>query len=73
LIVSEKKNKAQKAAEACGMSVEEWTQARQQATSSRTRGRRPAGTAGADAKLATWGPVEDQMGLFADTAQGGAL
>jgi hypothetical protein len=45
-----------------------------------TRGRRPAG-AKAEAKLASWGPVDDQMPLFPgavkdsriDRHEGGAL
>ncbi|ASR33856.1 hypothetical protein BAY61_01355 [Prauserella marina] len=59
------------AAESCGMTVEQWQQAQQQAKTARTRGRRPTGTAGADPKLATWGPVENQMAMFTDEETAG--
>ncbi|MEU6643204.1 hypothetical protein ABZ863_11700 [Saccharomonospora sp. NPDC046836] len=70
--MARKKTADKDAAAACGMNVDQWNQVRQQAGAARTRGRRPSGTAGCDTKLATWGPVEDQMTLFTDSPQDGA-
>jgi hypothetical protein len=56
--------KTEKAAKECGLSVERWSTARTQAHGARTRGQRPAGSAAAERKIATWGSVEGQMGLF---------
>ncbi|MFD8492418.1 hypothetical protein [Amycolatopsis sp. NPDC059657] len=60
-----KKTKEQIAAEQCGMTIEEWRRAKQLATAAKGRGRRPAGTAGAETKLAGWGDVDGQAQLFA--------
>lgn len=55
----------EKSAKACGMTVEEWITARQRSQVEQTRGRRPAGIAALDSKLANWGEVEGQADLFA--------
>jgi hypothetical protein len=69
---STEKTKDEIAAELCGMTVKQWQQMKQRVSSDRTRGKRPAGTTGADTNLATWGQVADQMPLFTDdTAQEG--
>ena len=59
-----KKTADDQAAERCGMTVEQWQHAKQQTAAAQGRGRRPAGTAGAETKLASWGAVYDQMQLF---------
>jgi hypothetical protein len=61
-----KKDKAEETAQQLGMSTEQLARAKNQATADRGRGRRPAGTAGAEAKLAGWGEVDGQAQLFAD-------
>lgn len=67
-----KKSKEELAAERCGMTIEQWQQARTQTSAARGRGRRPTGTAGAETKLAAWGDVEGQEALFgAEPARGG--
>ncbi|MFF4598128.1 hypothetical protein [Amycolatopsis sp. NPDC001319] len=48
-----------------GMTAEQWRHAKTQTKAARGRGKRPAGTAGAETKLATWGAVEGQEQLFA--------
>jgi hypothetical protein len=53
------------------MTAEQLTHAKQQAAADRGRGRRPAGTAGADTKLAGWGQVDGQAQLFVTGQQGG--
>lgn len=40
---------------------------KQLARNARSRGRRTTATPGANATLASWGPVEEQTDLFADT------
>jgi hypothetical protein len=67
MAAQKKKTTDEQAAERCGMTVEQWQHVKQQAAGDRSRGRRPAGTAGADTKLAGWGAVDDQMPLFADS------
>jgi transposase-like protein len=67
----EKKNNTDEVAKQLGMTAEQLTHARQQAAAARGRGRRPAGTAGADTKLAGWGQVDGQAQLFATGQQGG--
>jgi hypothetical protein len=57
----------EKAAKACGMDTEEFVTVQQRVRIEKARGRRPAGTAGADTKLANWGEVEGQADLFADS------
>jgi hypothetical protein len=68
-----KKTKAEEAAQHCGMTVEQWQNAKAQTAADRGRGRRPAGTAGAEAKLAGWGAVEDQIQLFAGDGHSGSV
>lgn len=52
--------KAEKAAETCGMTVEQWSETKTQARAALTRGRR----AQAAKKLADWGDVDGQEALF---------
>jgi hypothetical protein len=59
----EKKSKAELAAQSYGMTVEQWQRAKSQNAAARGRGKRPAGTAGADVQLAVWGEVEGQEQL----------
>ncbi|OKA06455.1 hypothetical protein [Amycolatopsis regifaucium] len=59
-----KKTKAELDAEALGMTVEKLHELKSQVGAAKGRGRRPAGTAGADTKLATWGDVDGQSELF---------
>jgi hypothetical protein len=67
-----KKSKEELAAERCGMAIEQWQRVNAQTSAARTRGKRPAGTAGAETKLATWGEVEGQEALFTnDTTRAG--
>ncbi|MFD8500135.1 hypothetical protein [Amycolatopsis sp. NPDC059657] len=66
-----KKTQEQIAADLCGMTVEQWQHTKQQATAAKGRGRRPAGTAGAETKLARWGEVDGQEQLFAGDEQEG--
>jgi hypothetical protein len=68
-----RKSKEELAAERCGMSIEQWQRVKAQTSAARARGKRPAGTTGADTKLASWGEVEGQEALFASkpAAQGG--
>lgn len=66
------KSKEELAAERCGMIIEQWQRVKAQTSAAKARGKRPAGTAGAETKLATWGEVEGQEALFAtDTAKRG--
>ena len=67
----EKKTKTEEIAKQLGMTAEQLTHVKQQAAAARGRGRRPAGTAGADTKLASWGQVDGQAQLFATGGQGG--
>ncbi|MEU9688119.1 hypothetical protein [Amycolatopsis japonica] len=60
-----KKTKDELEAEALGMTVEKLHELKDQVGAAKGRGRRPAGTAGADTKLAAWGQVEGQEELFA--------
>jgi hypothetical protein len=70
-MAQQKRTKDEQAAQRCGMTVGQWQAARERAASDRTRGRRLAG-AKAEATLASWGQVADQMPLFTDdTAQEG--
>ncbi|QRP45774.1 hypothetical protein [Amycolatopsis sp. FDAARGOS 1241] len=48
-----------------GMTAEQWRHAKAQTKAARDRGKRPASAAGAETKLAGWGPVEGQEQLFA--------
>jgi hypothetical protein len=61
----EKKNKTDEIAKQLGMTAEQLAHVKEQAAAARGRGRRPAGTAGADTKLASWGQVDGQAQLFA--------
>jgi hypothetical protein len=65
-----KKTNDEKAAEACGMTIEKFQAVKAQTSAARGRGRRPAGTAGAETKLAGWGEVEGQEQLFAAAPEG---
>jgi hypothetical protein len=67
----EKKTKTEEIAKQLGMTAEQLTHVKQQTAADRGRGRRPAGTAGADTKLASWGQVDGQAQLFATGQQGG--
>ncbi|OKA03369.1 hypothetical protein [Amycolatopsis regifaucium] len=60
-----KKTKAELDAEALGMTVEKLHELKSQVVATKGRGKRPAGTAGADTKLAAWGDVDGQSTLFA--------
>ena len=60
-----KKSREEIAAEACGMTIEAFRALKAQTTAAKQRGRRPAGTAGAETKLAGWGEVDGQEQLFA--------
>jgi hypothetical protein len=53
--------KAHKAAKACGMTAEQWQQARGQASDAQSRGRRAPKT---KVDLDTWGDCEGQQDLF---------
>ncbi|NKQ57132.1 hypothetical protein HFP15_30105 [Amycolatopsis sp. K13G38] len=54
------------------MTIEQWQRVKAQTTAAKARGKRPAGTAGAETKLAGWGEVAGQEALFAeDTAKRG--
>ncbi|GAB3365755.1 hypothetical protein [Amycolatopsis echigonensis] len=65
-----KKTKEELAAENLGIPVEKLRELKAQTRAAKSRGKRPAGTAGAETKLAAWGPVEGQEELFAcDTDQ----
>ena len=59
-----KKTKDERAAEELGITVEKLRELKGQAGAAKQRGKRPAGTAGAEAKLAGWGQVEGQAELF---------
>jgi hypothetical protein len=48
-----------------GMTIEQWQRVKAQHAAAKGRGRRPAGTAGAETKLAAWGQVDGQEQLFA--------
>lgn len=67
-----KKSREEIAAEACGMTFEQFQAVKAQTTAARGRGRRPAGTAGAETKLAGWGEVDGQEQLFATEPDGTA-
>lgn len=54
--------KTEQLAERSGMTAEEWSNARKQASAARTRGRRTEATV--EKKLATWGPIDGQMTIF---------
>ncbi|SFW50327.1 hypothetical protein [Amycolatopsis australiensis] len=69
-MVQAKKTREQIAAEACGMTIEQFRAVKAQTTAARQRGKRPAGTAGAAAKLAGWGEVDGQEQLFACEPEG---
>ncbi|RJQ92386.1 hypothetical protein [Amycolatopsis panacis] len=47
-----------------GMTGEQWRHAKVQHAAANSRGKRPAGTAEAETKLASWGAVEGQQQLF---------
>jgi hypothetical protein len=49
-------------ARGCGLTADQWTKAKGQASSARSRGRRPAERA--QVKLETWGQVDGQESLF---------
>jgi transposase-like protein len=66
------KNQTEQIAKQLGMTAEQLAHVKQQAQAARGRGRRPAGTAGADTKLAGWGDVDGQAQLFGTSKQGGA-
>ena len=59
-----KKTREEIAAEACGMTIEQFQALKAQTTAAKQRGKRPAGAAGAETKLAGWGAVEGQEQLF---------
>jgi hypothetical protein len=59
--VATARKKGKSAAEVCGMTVEQWQAAKEQAEDARSRGRRPAGSS---ANFEQWGPVAGQLGLF---------
>lgn len=66
------KTKEELAAARCGMTIEQWHRVKAQTSAAKARGKRPAGTAGAETKLAGWGDVQGQEALFTnETAQGG--
>jgi hypothetical protein len=67
----ETKTKTAEIAKQLGMTAEQLAHVKQQTAAARGRGRRPAGTAGADTKLASWGQVDGQAQLFATGLQGG--
>jgi hypothetical protein len=67
-----KKDKAEDIAQQLGMTAEQLAHVKGQAAAARGRGRRPAGTAGAETKLAGWGQVEGQAQLFATDEPGGS-
>lgn len=54
--------KTENLAKQAGMTAEEWSNARKQASAARTRGRRTEATV--DKKLANWGSLEGQMPFF---------
>lgn len=60
-----KKTTEELAAENLGIPVEKLRELKAQTRSAKSRGKRPAGTAGAEAKLAGWGAVDGQQQLFA--------
>jgi len=60
------------AADACGMTIEQFRALKTQTTAAKQRGKRPAGTAGAETKLTSWGEVDGQEQLFANEADGAA-
>ncbi|NKQ53555.1 hypothetical protein HFP15_11755 [Amycolatopsis sp. K13G38] len=62
----DKKSKDELAAARCGMTIEQWQRIKAQTCAARARGKRPAGTAGAETKLAGWGDVDGQEALFTD-------
>jgi len=66
----EKRNNAEDIAEQLGMTAEQLAHVKQQTAAERGRGRRPAGTAGADTKLAGWGQVDGQAQLFTTDTPG---
>lgn len=59
-----KKTKDEIAAAELGIPVAQLHALKTQTAAARGRGKRPAGTAGADTKLAAWGTVEGQSELF---------
>jgi len=60
-------------ADQLGMTVEQLRHVKGQIAAAKGRGRRPAGTAGAETKLAGWGAVEGQEQLFpVETGEGTA-
>jgi hypothetical protein len=59
-----KKTREEIVAAACGMTIEQFRALKAQTTAAKQRGRRPAGTAGAETKLAGWGEVDGQEQLF---------
>jgi hypothetical protein len=68
----DKKTTDELAAARCGMAVDQWRHVKAQTSAARARGKRPAGNAGAETKLAGWGEVNGQEALFTnDTSQGG--
>lgn len=67
-----KKTREEIAAEACGMTIEKFQAVKAQSTAAKQRGKRPAGTAGAETKLAGWGEVDGQEQLFACEPNGSA-
>ena len=66
------KTREEIAAEACGMTIEQFRGVKAQTAAARQRGKRPAGTAGAETKLAGWGEVDGQEQLFACEPEGTA-
>jgi hypothetical protein len=69
--MAQKEKKTEEIAKQLGMTAEQLAHVKQQAAAARGRGRRPAGTAGAEAKLAAWGQVDGQAQLFATGQRGG--
>jgi hypothetical protein len=67
----EKKTNTEEVAKQLGMAAEQLAHVKGQAAAARGRGRRPAGAAGADTKLAGWGRVDGQAQLFATGQQSG--
>ncbi|MEC3976247.1 hypothetical protein [Amycolatopsis sp. H20-H5] len=70
-MAARKQDSQEKVAKKLGMTPEQLAHVEQQAAAARARGRRPAGTAGAETKLASWGDVDGQDALFPSPATNG--
>jgi hypothetical protein len=71
MVKKAKNTNAEQIANQLGMTPEQLAHVKGQAAAARGRGRRPAGTAGAETKLANWGQVDGQAQLFATDERGG--